>query len=1378
MFRLRNFDPSTWSFASSLRRHEPRPHRWPPFRDDGGDEVLRVLKSDLKFAENGSLHRTDKYDLMIRQTDPHLVVRRGQDFTVEISFNRPFVKEKDGVSILFSVHDGKPSLNHGTLVIVPLIDRPIGYESPNEWHAYIRAVNGRRVLVQIKTSSRCSVGKWKIAVDTKLKSSQSAVSYTLPKPIYVLFNPWNSEDDVFLVGDDSREEYILEDSGLIWRGSHNRLRPAPWAYSQFEQNVLECGLSVISKHMKPSMRGDAVKTVRALAALVNSPDDGGILEGNWSDDFSGGTAPSKWTGSAKILQQYHDTQKTVKFGQCWVFAGVLTTICRAIGIPCRPVTNFSSAHDTQSSLTVDYFVDQEGKPVEHMNTDSIWNFHVWCEVWMKREDMGDERYWGWQVIDSTPQEQSDGVYQMGPASVEACRRGEIKRSYDVDFLFSEVNADKVYWRYLGATQPLKLLSKKPNRDAVGLNISTKAIGKFAREDITFSYKYPEKSSEERDAMLNALKQRSPFRVVLLIENVSEEEEFDVKGFIRVDSQLYTGKRKDLVTKKDFQKKMLPQTHEEITFNVTYDDYAKTLTPEGSFNVACLASVEQTNFEYFAQDDFRVRKPDIKFKIPNEEQIQVDQPFEVTVVLKNPLPVPLRKCSFTIEAPSLTEPIKIRLAETIKPGELASGKFELKPKLAGEKTITAKFNSRELQDVDGFVIGNKIMGKALFTSVVSVTICLTSMFWGITIAQQSSGILYPQESESRELKSLDGIWNFRLAPRLQPDLGFQQEWYSGKLVKTGAVDMMPVPSSYNDVTQLKEYRDHVGWAWYDRSFRVPQHWQDRRVFLRFGSAHYHSIVYVNGQKVVEHAGGALPFLAELNSELNFETENLITVAINNTLGSETIPQGKTVYQSNARYPDGYFTNDYNFDFFNYAGIHRSVFLYSTPKSYIDDIDISTRIDPNSGYGFVNYSIKTVENVLKSRSSTQAVGITVELEDKDGNVVGNGVGNDGEIGVRNVKLWWPFTMVENDDAAGYLYTLVVTAFDTATNEKDVYRLKVGIRQVRWTAKQFLINGNPFYFRGYGRHEDNDVRGKGFDNVLLVKDHNLIKWTGANSYRTSHYPYAEEIMDLADKLGIVIIDEVGAVAIDGYGPGLLVNHKQQMKELIQRDKNRASVVMWSVANEPLDLHPEAAGVYFKEVLDYTRELDSRNRRPVTLVCNIQTEYNLDKAAPYVDILSINRYFSWYYDVGHTETIRDSIVLDMENWARHHNKPVFLAEYGTDTIAGLHQSPEFVFTEEYQTVMMKEHFKAFDYLRANGSFIGEHIWNFADFMTAQGITRIVGNRKGIFTRQRQPKASAHLLRHRYHLLAAESDNYPIPQDVQENIPVYNPKKIIHDEH
>lgn len=124
-----------------------------------------------------------------------------------------------------------------------------------------------------------------------------------------------------------REEYILADTTLIWRGSYNRLRPSVWKLGQFDRNILECSLILLSKVGKvpPAYRGDPVKLARALSSAVNSHDDGGAVLGNWSENFVGGTAPTKWVGSVEILQSYYKKSKPVKFGQCWTFAGVLTT---------------------------------------------------------------------------------------------------------------------------------------------------------------------------------------------------------------------------------------------------------------------------------------------------------------------------------------------------------------------------------------------------------------------------------------------------------------------------------------------------------------------------------------------------------------------------------------------------------------------------------------------------------------------------------------------------------------------------------------------------------------------------------------------------------------------------------------------------------------------------------------------------------------------------------------------------------------------------------------------------------------------------------------------------------------------------------------------
>lgn len=204
-------------------------------------------------------------------------------------------------------------------------------------------------------------------------------------------------------------------------------------------------------------------------------------------------------------------------------------------------------------------------------------------------------------------------------------------------------------------------------------------------------------------------------------------------------------------------------------------------------------------------------------------------------------------------------------------------------------------------------------------------------------------------------------------------------------------------------------------------------------------------------------------------------------------------------------------------------------------------------------------------------------------------------------------------------------------------------------------------------------------------MIKDHNLIRWTGGNSYRTTHYPYSEELMDLVDELGIVIIDECSAVSLTydhfnccmsalvckkkksvrcrEFGPALLETHKQDMTQLIQRDKNHPSVVMWSVANEPRSEDPNAEE-YFRHVFEHTRSLDTT--RPVAIV--LFTNYRNDKAAQFADILGLNRYHAWYSDVGEMEIVRKAAKVEATNWMLTYQKPLIYTEYGADTVAGLH--------------------------------------------------------------------------------------------------------------
>ncbi|XP_007429739.1 beta-glucuronidase [Python bivittatus] len=608
-----------------------------------------------------------------------------------------------------------------------------------------------------------------------------------------------------------------------------------------------------------------------------------------------------------------------------------------------------------------------------------------------------------------------------------------------------------------------------------------------------------------------------------------------------------------------------------------------------------------------------------------------------------------------------------------------------------------------------------------------------------------GMLYPRESSSRELKDLSGLWSFRADWSEQRDAGFVEQWYKRPLQQTGPVMDMPVPASFNEITQDPKLWKYTGWVWYEKEVLPPAHWLLRdpgtRIVLRIGSAHYYSIVWVNGVQVTEHEGGHLPFEVEISEILHRSPKEpcRITIAVNNTLTPHTLPPGTIQYMKDeSMYPKGYFVQNTRFDFFNYAGIHRPVLLYATPLVYIDDITVTTAMKGN--VGLVRYWVSVRGGSDYSLSLT--------LYDSDHVAVAAGNGSAGELKVLDPVLWWPYLMHERP---GYLYSLKVTlsAIVEGTISEDTYVQPVGIRTIFVARNQFLINGKPFYFHGVNKHEDADIRGKGLDWPLIVKDFNLLRWLGANSFRTSHYPYAEEIMELCDAYGIVVIDEGPAVGMHdsmNFENQSLQHHLVVMEELIRRDKNRPSVVMWSVANEPASELPPA-GYYFKTVIAHTKALDPT--RPVTFVSN--ANYLRDQGAPYVDVICVNSYFSWYHDSGHLEVIRLQLNTQFENWYTTYQKPIIQSEYGAGTISGFHADPPLMFSEEYQADVLKEYHAVFDQKRKE-YVIGELIWNFADFMTEQGVKRVMGNKKGIFTRQRQPKAAAFLLKERYWKIANES--------------------------
>ncbi|MGR6920407.1 beta-glucuronidase [[Actinomadura] parvosata] len=589
------------------------------------------------------------------------------------------------------------------------------------------------------------------------------------------------------------------------------------------------------------------------------------------------------------------------------------------------------------------------------------------------------------------------------------------------------------------------------------------------------------------------------------------------------------------------------------------------------------------------------------------------------------------------------------------------------------------------------------------------------------------MLRPRATPTRELVNLDGLWRFAI------------DGAAGERPWGGRLDTpleAPVPASYNDLFTDPEIRDHVGWVWYQRGVRVPRGWAGERVRLRVDAATHQGRVYVDDALVAEHAGGYTPFEADVTEHVTAGHEFRLTIGVGNELTGRTIPPGTITVTAGGRKKQTYLH-----DFYNYAGLARSVWLYSVPHLHVEDVTIVTGVEGSTGT--VGYSVRT----------SGPAGVRVRVVDADGAEVAAGEGVNGVLRIPDVTLWRP--------GAAYLYDLVVEVLD-GDRVSDVRTEPFGVRTVEVRGTSFLINGEPFYFTGFGKHEDTPVRGKGHDDAYLVHDFQLMDWIGANSFRTSHYPYAEEVMEFADRHGIVVIDETAAVglnlAVQGgltgvpprptfspetFGDETREAHAQAIRELIARDKNHPSVVMWCVANEPSSAE-DGAREYFEPLVELTRELDPT--RPVCYAAVIFATHDNDRIADLFDVLCLNRYYGWYIATGDLATAETYLERDLRGWAERFGKPIMMTEYGADTLPGLHAVWDTPWTEEYQQAYLAMNHRVFDRIEA---FVGEHVWNFADFQTSDGIHRVDGNRKGVFTRDRRPKAAAHALRARWTGLA-----------------------------
>ncbi len=586
------------------------------------------------------------------------------------------------------------------------------------------------------------------------------------------------------------------------------------------------------------------------------------------------------------------------------------------------------------------------------------------------------------------------------------------------------------------------------------------------------------------------------------------------------------------------------------------------------------------------------------------------------------------------------------------------------------------------------------------------------------------MLYPQQNRCRTVMDLSGFWEIKID---REQIGESQNWSNGFDADT----RIGVPGSWNEQLAESGLMNYIGQVWYQKSFYWHRKHAEEKCFIRFGAVDYHAKIWINGDYVGDHSGGFLPFIFDITSHLDFNDKNKIVVRVDNTLSHDTIPQGITCdnYSEFNKQRDQTFPPA-AFDFFTYGGLQRPVRIYTAHELHLTDTKIITHI--NKDKGIINYQAEfsyedTAAQVIVTIYDGDTVLDTHVQKPSESSI-------SGEFTISLCRFWCP--------GDPHLYQI---HFEITSNKKliDEYYLDIGVREIKVKNDKLLLNGEPIFLKGFGKHEDFAVLGKGLSYPLIIKDFQLLKWVGANSFRTAHYPYAEEIIQMADKEGILVIGEVPAVSLNFkyVSDKTFENHKRTIAELIARDKNHPSVISWCVANEPgiwgeQESISNDAEQYWEHIFNYTRTLDLT--RPLTAPTFPRWQEK-DLVYKFCDYISLNRYHGWYEMPGDLEKAGERLREELIKIHEIYHKPILLSEFGADTIEGLHATYPQMFTEEYQSALIEKYFEiieSFDFT------IGEHIWNFADFRTPQHFRRVVLNKKGVFTRQREPKSAAFVVR------------------------------------
>ena len=512
--------------------------------------------------------------------------------------------------------------------------------------------------------------------------------------------------------------------------------------------------------------------------------------------------------------------------------------------------------------------------------------------------------------------------------------------------------------------------------------------------------------------------------------------------------------------------------------------------------------------------------------------------------------------------------------------------------------------------------------------------------------------------------------------------------------------MSIPSDWN--TKDEKLFFYEGTVWFKKSFNYTPK-QGKRAILYFGAVNYEAIVYLNGKKLGRHEGGFTPFNYDVTDIIK-GGENFVIVKVDNKRRKENVPTQI-------------------FDWWNYGGITRDVYLVETDDVYIENYCFALQKLQNSKQKYREISFSAN---LNQKLENKGIAVSIpELKVYQSFMTDNEGKVSGVIKVKNVELWSP----ENPK----LYAMELKLGNAVLKDE------IGFRTIETQGKKILLNGKPIFLRGISIHEEKPNGGGRANSVEDAKQ--LLSWAkelGCNYVRLAHYPHNEFMVREAEREGILVWSEIPVYWTSAWeNPATLTNAKNQLKDMIARDQNRANVIIWSIANETP--HGEAREKFLSQLSEYARTLDSA--RLISMAMEVTSAANYhnklqDNMNKYVDVISFNQYIGWYRDVDDAPKM---------TWEIPYDKPVIVSEFGGGARYGLHGEKNQRWTEEFQENLYKENVAMLDKI---DGLAGTTPWILKDFRSPRRVlvgTQDYYNRKGLFSDNGEKKKAFYIMKEWY---------------------------------